>query len=195
MKITFKDIILIAAISVVSTPVLWYAMLFATGRARIEYVDPNKKKVTGSEFKYQKRNNRLDSLQILNTESYLASVKEREGVAKEKEALLKQQERMNILLSELNRTREELVQERAKFEQLVEKNDKLEAKRIKQLANVYGAMRANEAALILETLSDDLFIKIIRAIGDDRQKGKIMAAINKTKAARVSKKMGKTVKK
>ncbi len=194
MKITVKDIILIAGISLLSFPVLYFAMLFATGRAKIEFINPNKKKAVGSEFKYQKSNNKLDSLQVLNTESYLASVKEREGVAKEKEALVKQQERMNILLAELNRTREQLAQERAKFEQLVDKNDQLEAKRIKQLANVYGAMRPNEAATILETLNDDLFIKIIRAIGDDRQKGKIMAAVSKTKASRVSKKMGKSVK-
>lgn len=193
MKITVKDIILIAGISVLSFPVIYFAMLFATGRAKIEFINPSKKKVTETEFKYQKRNSKLDSLQVMNTESYMASVKERAGVAKEKEALVKQQERINILISELNRTREELAQQRAKFERLVEKNDELEAKQIKQLANVYGAMRPNEAATILETLNDDLFIKIIKAIGDDRQKGKIMAAISKSKASRVSKKMGKSI--
>lgn len=195
MKITVKDIILIAVISLVSFPVLYFSMLFVTGRAKIEFVNPNKKKVVGSDFKYQKRSDKLDSMQVVNTEAYLASMKEREGVAKEKEALVKQQERMNILMAELNRTRQELTEERAKFEKLVEKNDELEAKRIKQLANVYGAMRANEAATILETLDDALFIKIIKAIGDDRQKGKIMAAVSNAKASRVSKKMGKTIKK
>ena len=66
-------------------------------------------------------------------------------------------------------------------------------KRIKQLAKVYGAMRANEAAQILETLDDNLLIKIINAISDDRQKAKIMAGLSKSKAARISKKMGKAV--
>jgi flagellar motility protein MotE (MotC chaperone) len=75
----------------------------------------------------------------------------------------------------------------------VGQSDTLDKKRIKQLAKVYGAMRAEEAARILETLDDDLCLNILSSIGDDRQKAKIFSALSATKSAAVSKKLGTPV--
>ncbi len=56
-------------------------------------------------------------------------------------------------------------------------------------------MRPNEAAAILETLKDDLVIKIFKAMGDARQKGKILSNLSNQKASVITKKMGKSLKK
>jgi len=193
MKLTIKDAVMIAVVSLLMFPVVYMSMMFVTGRAKLEFVNPNAKKEVSGEVKRQKSSSKLDSMQIVNTESFAAKVRESAEVAKEREALTREQERLNELIAELNKAKEELSAERVRFEGMVSNNGELEMKRIKQLARVYGAMRANEAALILETLNDDLFIKIIKAISDDRQKAKIMAAISKGKASRVSAKMGKKI--
>lgn len=196
MKLSLKDIILIAAVAVGFFIIFSIVMLFVSGTARIEI---NRKEKLGflqqNKLKYVKQTKFRDSLILAQSQSYLANEKERQEIEIKLAELEKQKERINILTQELKRTREELALEREKFEKLVAANDELENKRIRQLAKVYGAMRANEAARILETLNDDLLIKIISAIGDDRQKAKIMASLSQQKASIISRKMGKTVKK
>lgn len=194
MKLTIRDIILIGVITVLSFPVMYFTMLFVTGNARIVFASKEQGTVEGGKkLKYMKHSNRKDSLIARHSQAYLASAKERQAIEKEREQLAKQQERINMLVQELERTRQELLAERAKFETYVEKNDEMEDKRIKQLAKVYGAMRANEAAQILETLNDRLLVKIISAMSDDRQKAKIMSNLSQGKAARISKIMGKSL--
>jgi len=194
MNLKLKDIITIAIISVVTFPLLYFVMLFATGNARIEFTSKKPGFIENRQkMKYLKHSNRRDSLMLIQSQAYIASEKERVEVEKKLQHLEKQQERINMLTQELEQTRQDLVMEREKIEKLVAKSDEFEMKRIKQLAKVYGAMRANEAAQILETLDDNLLIKIINAISDDRQKAKIMAGLSKSKAARISKKMGKAI--
>ncbi len=192
MKLSMKDLILIATITVLSFPVLYFTMLFVTGNARIEFTSKSENSNKDQEkLKYLKHTRRRDSLIAAHSEAFVAKEKEKKEIIKERENLMKQQERVTMLTQELERTRMELAAERKKFEEYVAKNDDLENKRIKQLANVYAAMRANEAAQILQTLNNTLIVKIMRAIGDDRQKGKIMAALPKEKAAQISKLMGR----
>ena len=196
MKLSVKDIVTIAVIAVATFPILYFAMLFVTGNARIVFTRQEQADASEAEkIKMIKKNKVTDSLIAMHSQSFLAYKKEREEVEQKLERLNKQQERINILTRELESTKQQLTEERKKFEELVAKNDELELKRIKQLARVYGSMRANEAARILETLDDALLIKIINAISDDRQKAKIMAGISQSKASQISKKMGKTVSK
>jgi len=193
MKLKLKDIITIAVVAVVTFPILFFVMMFVTGNARIEFTS---KKIgfieNRQKMKFLKHSNRRDSLMLVQSQTFLAAEKERKEAEEAKEQLVKQQERVNMLTQELEQTRQQLALERERFEQIVTQSDELEMKRIKQLAKVYGAMRANEAAQILETLDDNLLIKIINAISDDRQKAKIMAGLSKSKAARISRKMGKS---
>jgi flagellar motility protein MotE (MotC chaperone) len=192
MKLKIKDVITIGIITIVTFPMLYFVMLFVTGNARIEFINKkpgiieNRQKLT-----MLKHSNRRDSLMVVQSETYQASEKALEENEEKLQELNKQQERITMLTQELENSRKQLTEQREKFEKLVSQSDELEQKQIKQLAKVYGAMRANEAAQILETLDDNLFIKIITAIGDDRQKAKIMASISKGKASRISKKMGK----
>lgn len=194
MKLRLKDMIAIAVVMVVTFPILYFVVLLATGNARIEFDRRSAKGgKTHQELKIMKSSVFRDSLSAAHSHLFRAAQREAEELDRKKEMLARQQERMNLLGQDLDRSRQELASEREKFEQLVSKQDDLEQKRIKQLARVYGAMRANEAARILETLNDDLLIKIINAIGDDRQKAKIVASISQAKASSISKKMGKPV--
>jgi flagellar motility protein MotE (MotC chaperone) len=146
-------------------------------------------------LKLLKHSNLKDSLLAVQSQSFIASENAKKEVAQEREKLTKQEERIAVLQQELDKTRNELVAEREKFEKLTAQTSELEAKRIKQLAKVYGAMRAAEAAQIMETLEDDLFIKILQAMGDDRQKAKILSTISQGKASQISRKMGQTLQK
>lgn len=196
MKLKIKDIIMIAIITLVTFPALYFAMLFVTGNARIEFTSKSPGILKDRQkLKFLKHSDRRDSLMLAQSQTFLASEKERKKVEEEREHLARQQERINMLTQELESTRKELALEREKFEKLVTKSDELEMKRIKQLAKIYGSMRANEAAQILETLDDNLLIKIINAIGDERQRAKIVANLSKSKASRISKKMGKSTRK
>ena len=88
-----------------------------------------------------------------------------------------------------------LAAERERFEKAVSKNDTAETMKIKNLAKIYGAMRAPEAAKIIETFDDKLASQLISSIGDERQKAKIMAALSADKASALSKLMGSSLRK
>jgi flagellar motility protein MotE (MotC chaperone) len=122
---------------------------------------------------------------------FFAVEQEKADLVAEKTRVAQQQERMLMVQQELEKTRNDLTEERKKLEKVVGQSDTLEKKRIKQLAKVYGAMRPEEAARILETLDDQLLINILSAMGDDRQKAKILSTLSQEKASRISKKIGK----
>jgi len=194
MKIGLKEIIIIAVVTVVSFPVLYFVMLFATGNARIVFTSRTLEDMKNrQQLNFIKHSARKDSIAAKTSNLYQAIKNERKEIEDERAKLNKQKERINLLQQELEKTKEELSKERKKFEKVISSSDEFENKKIKQLAKVYSAMRANEAAKILETLDDDLVVKIITAIGDDRQKAKIMSNISAAKASRISKKMGKSV--
>lgn len=192
MKLKLKDVILIAVVTVATFPLLYFAMLFVTGSARIEFVSKKPEAAQGrQELKYLQHSNRRDSLIVAQSQAFLASEKTKKELEEKQQRLAKQEERITILTQELDRTRAELSAEREKLEKLVTKSGEMEMKRIKQLAKIYGSMRANEAAQILQTLDDNLLIQIINAIGDERQRAKIVASLPKEKAAKITRKMGK----
>ena len=193
MKLTLKQLIIILASLTVSFPVIYLLMLFATGNARIEFSKP-KEKMEARELRLITLNARKDSLAALHSKTFFALEKQKADLEAEKKRMNEERERMLMVQQELERTRNELTEERKKLEKLIGQNDELDQKRIKQLAKVYGAMRPEEAARILETLDDDLLIKILTSMGDDRQKAKILSTISGEKATRISKKIGNPMK-
>jgi flagellar motility protein MotE (MotC chaperone) len=190
MKLRFKDIAAIIAVAVLSLPIMYLAVLFATDNIRVEFFPERRIEKDEENLRVIRQTARRDSLAVTQLEAYQALRRERAEIEKEREQLRAQQERINLLSGELEQKRNELQLERQKLEALVAESDTLRQKRIKQLARVYGAMKANEAASILETLGDDLVIQVINNISDDRQRAKILAALSEGKAARMSKKMG-----
>jgi len=185
-----KEIVAIGLVMMLSMPLVYIMMLFFTDNARIEFGPPSKTEKQKTDFKVLKISPERDSMLVRQSKAFYASEKERQEVEKERERLEEERRRLEIIRGELKDEREKLASERQRLEKLVEESDELDKKRIKQLARVYGAMRANEAATILETLDDDLVIKIINALGDDRQKGKIVSALSEQKARRITAKMG-----
>ena len=192
MKLGLKEIIILGLITVVSFPVMYLLMLFATGNAHMEFTKPSailqeqEKKV-----KMMNSNPRLDSLSLAHSNAFVALENERTDVEARKQELQQQEARLDLVKQEVETKTADLSAERAKIEKLVASSDSLDTKRIQQLAKVYGAMRATEAARIMETLDDHLLVKILSAINDDRQKAKIMSALSQEKAARISEILGK----
>jgi len=194
MKLTLKQLIIIMACLTLSFPVVYLLMMFATGNARIEFSKPIKNKKDERELKLMSINARKDSIAVEHSQTFFAIEKQKVDLEAEKKRMTEERERTTMVQQELEKTRNELTAERKKLEQLVGQSDELDKKRIKQLAKVYSAMRPEEAARILETLDDDLLIKILSSMGDDRQKAKILSTISREKATRISKKIGKSMK-
>lgn len=187
-----KDILAVALVAILSFPLMYGIMLFATGNARVEFGPQTVSQRNEQEHKLMRQTARKDSLSIAHLQSFQALVREREQLGKDRQKLREQQQRIDLASQEMKRQRDKLSEERKRLEKLVNENDQLELKRLKELSKVYGAMRPVEAAAILETLEDSLVINIISGIRDDRQRGKILAALSNEKAARISRKMGKS---
>jgi len=189
MKLSLRDIIIIALTTVLSFPLIYLLLLFATGGAHIEMNQHKKEEKKEQQVKLIKLNAKRDSLAASQSQTFMAVEQEKAQVAKEKQDLVEQQQRVVMVQQELEKARVDLAAEREKLEKLVSSSNDLDKKRMKQLAKVYGAMRAEEAARILETLDDGLCVNILAEMGDDRQKAKILTALSPEKAARVSRKI------
>ena len=193
MKLSPKDLIAIGAVTILSFPLLYFTMLFATGNARIEFSPRPAEEQRKEDLRVIRVTSRGDSLQATQSAAYRAVLAERKEIDLKEQTLREREARMAILEQELEQQRRLIEEERKRLEKAVDESDDASEKKIRQLARVYGAMRPAEAARILETLSDELVIRILRGIGDDRQKGKIMGALSKDKASRISRQMGKPI--
>ncbi|MFP4013691.1 MAG: MotE family protein [Chitinispirillaceae bacterium] len=185
MNLRMKDIIAIVVVTCVSFPVLYLIMLFITGTLRVEYGagDPSREK---KEVELVKQSARRDSLAVQNSRTFLALQKERRELRKERERLMELQERLGIVQNELEQQRTELNEDKKELDKMLESSSEAQEARYKQLAKVYEAMKAVEAAAILETLPDSQVAKILTTIIDDRQKANILAEMSKEKAKRLS---------
>ncbi|MDR0330461.1 MAG: hypothetical protein LBH93_01965 [Chitinispirillales bacterium] len=181
------DIIAIVAVSLVTFPILYVIMLFATGTMRIEY--GFKKEEPEVEMKVQevKHNARRDSLVAVNSKAFQAAEQERADLLKEQERMAEQYARLELLQAEIEKGREELVKERGLLEKKMAETPAIEEARYKKLAKIYEAMKPGEAAAIMETLPDAQVASILGKMNDDRQKGKILSLLTKEKAGRLNK--------
>jgi len=193
MKLSAKDLIAIGAVTILSLPVLYLVVLFATGNVHVQFGRKPTEEKRQDDFRVIRLTQRRDSLMAQQSATFRAAEKlDQENKANEKE-LQEREKRLAMLQQELEQERAALAMERQGLEKAVSESDDASDKKVRQLARVYGAMRPAEAARILETLDDDLVVQILRGIGDDRQKGKIMGAISQGKAQRISRKMGAPV--
>lgn len=191
MNLKLKELVIIAAVMVFSFPLLYVALLFTTGQARVQF--GQKKEVVEKEKKVEliRHTNRKDSIAVANSRSFLALQQEQENLQAERQRLQDQQQHMDMMQRDIETQKTAITGERQKLESLVTKSDSLDKKKIQQLAKVYGAMRPAEAAQIIETLDDPLVVKILGAISDDRQKARILSLLSKEKAGRISNLMEK----
>ena len=133
-----------------------------------------------------------ESLAVVHSKAFQAFEMQRKEIEDKEKRLVEDEARLQELKKDITRRTEDLEKTKARLEELVKQSSVIEERRIKQLAQIYGSMRAEEAAPILYTLKDDLIVQIIRRIGDDRQKAKLMTAmgnLSKERAGRISKMM------
>ncbi|MCL2220560.1 MAG: hypothetical protein FWB94_11850 [Chitinispirillia bacterium] len=183
----FDDIIKIAIVTLVSFPVICVIVLLATGAMRVEFGFPKPDEDQKAKVELVKHSSRRDSLAAQNTKIFEAVQQERADLAKEQERLTEQYSRLEILQAEIDSKKDELVKERALLESKLTVSPPDEGARIKKLSKIYEAMKPGEAAGILETIPDAQAAQILSAMGDDRQKGRIMSLLTKEKAARLNK--------
>jgi flagellar motility protein MotE (MotC chaperone) len=174
-----------------SFPLTFLAMLLVTGNAKLVFRGDLARAVEVETMARMQRNSQLrDSLIVENSYSFQANVEEGERLVAQQERLLREQERLNILIAELQMERQRLEAERSRFEGAISQTRDGNVRRATDLARIYQAMKPQEAAQILETLPDDLCIDILRAMTDDRQRGRILASMEIEKATRLSEMMG-----
>jgi flagellar motility protein MotE (MotC chaperone) len=187
-----KEILIVLLVAVFSFPLIYAAVLFATGMLRIEYGTPKTAVEEEKKLQVIKRTQKTDSIMISNSRTFQALENEKIEIQKERERLQELQARMEITQKELDEKQNLIAGQRAKMEALVEKSDSLEIKKYKTQAKVYMSMKPLEAAQIIETFSADQAAKILGAMTDDRQKAKILAAMATDKAAAITSRIGGT---
>ncbi len=190
MNLKLRDYIAISVVTVLTFPLLYLVMLFITGSARIEFGPPKVDEVKKEKVQLVRQSARKDSLEAVYSRTYQALQQERGEIEKERQRLREQQDRIDMVQSEVEVERKKLAEEREKMEKLVTASDSLGGKKIKDVAKMYAAMRPSEAASILGTMDERLAAQILRSIGDDRQKAKILSSFSSDKAARISKIIG-----
>jgi flagellar motility protein MotE (MotC chaperone) len=186
-----KEILIVLLVAMFSFPLIYAAVLFATGMLRIEYGAPKTAVEDVKKLQVIKRTKETDSIMISNSRTFQALENEKSEIQKERERLQDLQSRMEITQKELDEKQNLLSEQRAKMEALVEKSDSLEVKKYKTQAKVYMSMKPLEAAQIIETFTADQAAKILGAMTDDRQKAKILAAMAPDKAAAITSRIGK----
>ncbi len=187
-----SHIIILAIVALVTFPVMYVSMLIMKGNLKVVYnVPENSAAREQAVFGLLKQKQQKDSLVMSQSSTFRALQQQQAELQEERKHLAQEEQRIALLKDEMDKSGQELALKKKEIEVTVDTNKALEDKKIKQLAKVYGTMRAAEAAQILETLDDKLLTKILMNISDDRQKAKILGALSKEKAAAVSTQMGK----
>ncbi len=189
MKLSIRDLIKIAVVAVLSFPLTYLVVLFATGNARLEFSKGYNPAREMERLRTVTHSKRRDSLAVVHMESYQALQRERKELEEMRSALEEREQRIEMVRRELEQSRAALAEERKKFETGAQEDNEASQKRAKQLARVYGAMRPEEAARILETLEMSLVVEILSNINDDRQRAKILAALPQDRAGSVSRRL------
>ncbi len=190
------EILLVAiVVMLLSFPLMYLIILLGTGNAELVFKGDLEREIEHQKkVKLEQQSDERDSLMLASSHAFTANVEEKKRLEAEREKLIQEQERLEMLRQELSAEREEIEAERKRYEKALADSEVLNQKRLKKLARVYGAMKANEGARIMETLDDQLCIDIFKYMSEDRQKAKILSAMSGEKAARLSKQMGIKIK-
>jgi len=193
MDIRAKDLIGVGIASVLLFPVIFFAVLLASGMARLEVGALNaevKKRISG----YLERHSPDQEAQDLE-QSKLYEANRRLAAELEEKGRLLQEEasRLELLKLETSQNLAKINQNREEINKKVGESDALTNQKIEELAQVYAAMKPVEAAPILMNLDDNSIARILKKIPDTRTQGKLLAAIgalNSKRAASVTKILG-----
>lgn len=189
----FKDILGISLISIFVFPVLLLAMMLMTGVVHMEFGDP-KDKIKLREALIEAEATNQEEAEAKQLKAYKALVAKESDLNQQESALAREAERVENLKMEMARDKEEILEHRRRIEELVLQSTQLQDKQIIGLAEVYGAMKADDAAPILLSLKDSLVVRILKKIPEARSTSKLLAAmasLDVRRAARITELMGK----
>ncbi|MDR2582854.1 MAG: hypothetical protein LBC75_05170 [Fibromonadaceae bacterium] len=193
MDIRARDLIGVGIASLLLFPVIFFAVLLASGMARLEVGALNvevKKMIAG----YLERNSPDQEAQDLEQSKLYEANRKLAAELEEKQLQLKEElSRLELLKLETSQNLAKMSQDREEINKKVGESDVLTNQKIEELAQVYAAMKPVEAAPILMNLDDNSVARILKKIPDSRSQGKLLAAIgalNSKRAASVTKILG-----
>jgi len=186
MDIRARDLIGVGIASMLLFPVVFFAVLLASGMARLELGTLNeevKKKIAG----YLERSSPDQEAQDLEQSKLYEANRRLAAELEEKARLLKEEaSRLELLKLETSQSLAQINQNREEINKKVGESDVLTNQKIEELAQVYAAMKPVEAAPILMNLDDNSIARILKKVPDSRTQGKLLAAIGALSAKRAA---------
>jgi len=186
MDIRARDLIGVGIASMLLFPVVFFAVLLASGMARLEVGALNeevKKMISG----YLERHSPDQEAQDLEQSKLYEANRRLAAELEEKARLLKEEaSRLELLKLETSQSLAQMNQNREEINKKVGESDVLTNQKIEELAQVYAAMKPVEAAPILMNLDDNSIARILKKIPDSRSQGKLLAAIGALSAKRAA---------
>ncbi len=193
MDIRARDLIGVGVASVLLFPVVFFAVLLASGIARLEVSGLNaeaKRKIVG----YLERNNPEQQTQDLEqSKVYEANLMKAMELEEKQRQIREEIARLELLKLETSQNLAQINQNREEINKKVGESRVLSDQKVEELAQVYAAMKPIEAAPILMNLDDDSIARILKRVPDSRSQGKLLAAIgalNTKRAASVTRILG-----
>jgi len=193
MDIRARDLIGVGVASLLLFPVVFFAVLLATGTAKLEVgsmSDEAKKKIAG----YLERHTPEQEAQDFEQSKLYEANRQLATELEEKQRQIKEEAaRLELLKLETSQNLAKIDQNRKEIDKRVGESKVLSDQKIEELAQVYAAMKPIEAAPILMNLDDDSIARIIKRVPDSRTQGKLLAAIgalSTKKAASITKILG-----
>jgi len=186
MDIRARDLIGVGIASLLLFPVIFFAVLLASGMARLEVGTLNvevKKMIAG----YLERNSPDQEAQDLEQSKLYEANRKLAAELEEKQQQLKEElSRLELLKLETSQNLAKMSQNREEINKKVGESDVLTNQKIEELAQVYAAMKPVEAAPILMNLDDNSIARILKKVPDTRTQGKLLAAIGALSAKRAA---------
>ncbi len=188
-----KDLIGISLISIFAFPLLLLGIMIMSGVVHLEIGDA-KEKVRLREALIAAEATKQEESEAKQLKAYKALTAKEAEVNAHEATVAREAERLENLKLELAREKDEILKHRQRIEQLVLRDGNLQEKQITGLAEVYGAMKPDDAAPILLSLKDSLVVRILKKVPDARSTSKLMAAIaslDVRRAAKITEMMGR----
>ncbi len=188
-----KDLLGISLISIFIFPVLLLGVMIMTGVVHLEFGDAKEKEKL-RESLIAAEATQQDESEAKQLKAYKALTAKEAVLTTQEAEVARETERLENLKLEMSREKEEILGHRRRIEELVLQNTNLQDKQILGLAEVYGAMKPDDAAPILLSLKDSLVVRILKKIPEARSTSKLMAAIaglDVRRAAHITEMMGR----
>lgn len=125
-----------------------------------------------------------------NSGGKLPSLTDIQDLNKRKEELDRKEQALKQLEASLNTRMDELNQVEGQLKEAIKAAQETKDKQLKHLIDVYANMKAKQAATVLETLDEDIAVKILAGM-KGRQAGEILTNVSAKKAAVLSEKLTK----